>query len=106
MVDQARQRLIAEAFQQSAPAPVQVQPMSASWNPPKVPSASSQATSYSKINPPVWAKPQDLFPNAQVNQRPATMAPATAMVTAKPQQTEENLDLPPGVQLSPRATAW
>ncbi len=94
-IQQARSQLIANALQvRPASATAELQPsattptavaaaarqqMNSAWQPNMVPSASSMATTYNSITPAHWN------------------GPATA---------EKDVDLPPGVQLSPRASTW
>jgi hypothetical protein len=88
-LEQAKAQVLADALRPSEPLPQRPVQGYSAWTPNKVPTAGSTAVNFNNIMPPNWSQ---------------TSAPPAGHAT--PAREEETQDLPPGIQLSPRATAW
>lgn len=91
-LEQARAQMIADSFKPVQP--VEQRPMQSfsAWTPNTVPTAGSLAVNMNKLVPPGWPAPHQ--------------GTAPAQMQTAPEPTPEELGLPPGTQLSPRATGW
>ncbi|MGN6544640.1 MAG: hypothetical protein ACTHK7_06305 [Aureliella sp.] len=101
-IEQARAQLIADTFKPAQPVAQRPLQSFSAWTPNTVPTAGSLAVNVNNIVPPGW--PNQAQSAAQAHGPGQATHPGQARPAPEP--TPEELGLPPGVQLSPRATAW
>lgn len=122
-LDQMRAQAIADAFRpldQQIPAsmyqnvPQQTAPPDSSWAPNSLPSASMRAVNLKNITPPNFA-PNNAYAPTAAPQSSTGAVNSTGPVKSLPQNYNSSTPyrgddypggLPPGIQLSPAATAW
>lgn len=88
-LEKARADLLAETFRPVEPLPQRPAQSYSAWTPNQVPTAGSRSVSFNSITPP----------------NGSTTGAAPNMRTLRA-EADAAADLPPGMQLSPRATAW
>ena len=113
-IDQARAQMIADAFRQVEPVAPRPAPTYSAWTPSTVPMSGATAVNANNLMPTAWtqqptttgASPSASFvgANAQAPTVPSSGAVPTGIVPTG--ANDEGYALPPGIQLSPRGTAW
>lgn len=107
-LDQARARIIEDAFRQAPPPPQQPAPTYSAWNPSTVQMSGATAVNANNLMPQATWPQQVGKPVAQTAPVQGG-APTGGSGGTQPQgsaPSDEGYSLPPGIQLSPRGNAW
>lgn len=102
-LDQARAKLIEDAFRQAQPAAERPAPTYSAWTPSNVPMSGATAAYTNNLTPAGW--PAGKAPSGAATPAGPTSQVVPASAVGAP-HSDEGYALPPGVQLSPRGTAW